>query len=517
MSRFNSREEFEQWKAERTARLKQAASNAPAAPDPTIDADDAERTERAIRLAWQAGAGIAVLMLIAVIVSASGFQILDFTPWSLIDAALILVLSFGVYKKDRASSLLLLLYFVISRIYLWEETGRPYGFLVTLMLGYFFLQGIRGTFAHHASSETDSGSPPWKPVAAALSIAALFVLLLFGEETGMPVDLSLVYSSGSHPAAASDWRPTVSPGGRFSIDMPGEPVLGSKTIEVNGEMRPLFSYTLLLSKNSAYTVQYLDVPERTGPEANAIQSDLNEERDRIIADAGGKLGGEIAVNLGSWTGREVQFENDRAAFRARLFMVDRRIYQCIAMMPKNRIFSDDVNRFLVSFRPMVDDLTAADNAPVVDTWLDFSPAGGRFSIEMPRMPVARQEPVRTSAGEMTLYLFNLDREELGQKYSVQYADYPEALMQQLRSANTVLGNASTVDVENIRGKLVSEKIVSLGRYPGRELQIENADIAMRIKLFFVDRRLYKITVVRPRLPGFSADDDRFMASFHLTP
>ena len=515
---FNSREEFEQWKAGRLALRKQTASSSPQpAPNQIIDDAAAEKTERSIRLAWQSGAGIGVLTLIAVIVSAGGFQVLGLTLWSLIDVALVLALSFGVYRKDRASSLLLLLYLVITRSYLFLETGKVYGLGITIILAYFFLQGIRGTFAYHSAAAVDAGNASWKPVAAALSITALFSLLLFGEPEGMPFDLSLVYSGAPRAAAAADWRPVVSDAGGFSIDMPGEPALDSKTIEINGKMSPVVSYSLVLSKNSAYTVSSMEAPDRTTTEANAIVDDLNAARDRVIGDAGGTLVSEKTVNLDNGTGREIHFENDRAAFRARIVEMNRWIYQCVAMAPKEHIFSDDVNRFLSSFRPTADDLPSADNAPVVDTWLEFSPSGGRFAVDMPRVPVARQENVRTSAGEMTLYVFDLDRYELRQKFSVQYADYPEQLMQKLRSADAVLSNASTADVENIRGTLVSEKTLTLDRYPGRELQIENADIRMRVKLFFVNKRLYKLAVVGPKQTDFSGDDEKFMTSFHLTP
>ena len=509
MSRFSSREEFEEWKAARPLQTRQ--------PEPDPDSADAERTEKAVKRAWIAGAGIGVLMLIAVVLSANGVQVLDLTLWGLIDVALILVLSFGVYAKNRTSALLLPLYLVISRTYIWIKTGAPYGLGVTIICGYFFLQGIRGAFSSHVAAESDSDTPSWKPVAAAISLAALFVLLLFGEQAGLPVDLSPAYYGGPRPAAAADWIPLVSAEGGFSIDLPGEPALDTKTVDVGGAMRPVSSYSLLLSKNYAYTVHYMDAPARETSDAHAIEIDLDSARDLALEDTGGNLVREDAVNLVNGTGREVLFEKDRTAFRALLVKANHRIYQVVATAPKEFIFSGDVNRFLSSFRPKPETVLTADDTLAVDTWQDFSPPGGRFTVDVPRLPVAGQESVRTSGGEMTLHLFELDRAELRQKFSVQYADYPEALMRKLRSADKALSNASTVDVENIRGTLVSEKTLSLGRYPGRELQIENTDTAMKIRLYFVERRLYKITTVRPRQTGFSEDDDKFMTSFQLTP
>ena len=80
----------------------------------------------------------------------------------------------------------------------------------------------------------------------------------------------------------------------------------------------------------------------------------------------------------------------------------------------------------------------------------------------------------------------------------------------------MLKKASTVDAFNIEGKVVSEKPLPLGSHPGRELQVENAELAMRIRLYLVDRRLYKVVASWPKSRVFSVDDERFLNSFRLT-
>jgi hypothetical protein len=134
---------------------------------------------------------------------------------------------------------------------------------------------------------------------------------------------------------------------------------------------------------------------------------------------------------------------------------------------------------------------------------------------MPGLPVSEQQTFTTKGGKMVLYLFNLNRGRMNERFSVQYTDYPEQFLKEARSANTVLKKASTVDAFNIGGTVVSEKSFPLGRHPGRELQVENAEMAMRIRLYLVDQRLYKVVTTWPKSRTFSADDERFLASFRL--
>jgi serine/threonine-protein kinase len=79
----------------------------------------------------------------------SGTAVRGFDAWSLLDVALIFGLSFGIYKKSRVCAVLMLAYFIVSKIVLMLEAGKPSGLLVALIFAYFYVQGIRGTVAFH--------------------------------------------------------------------------------------------------------------------------------------------------------------------------------------------------------------------------------------------------------------------------------------------------------------------------------------------------------------------------------
>lgn len=104
---------------------------------------------RKIKSAWVAGCISGAVTLAVTLLAMAGTQALGFTAWSLLDVALIFGLTFGIYKQSRVCAVLMLAYFVLSKIILMMEAGKPSGLLVALIFGYFYVQGILGTFAFH--------------------------------------------------------------------------------------------------------------------------------------------------------------------------------------------------------------------------------------------------------------------------------------------------------------------------------------------------------------------------------
>jgi hypothetical protein len=75
---------------------------------------------------------------------------MDFSAWNLLDVAVIAGLTFGIYRKSRACAIIMLVYFIGSKLLLWSETKSVSGLPMALIFGWFFFQGIRGTFTWHA-------------------------------------------------------------------------------------------------------------------------------------------------------------------------------------------------------------------------------------------------------------------------------------------------------------------------------------------------------------------------------
>lgn len=101
---------------------------------------DIEKANKAIRNAWIGGIIVGVAVFIFV---------LPADPFYLIDVFIIFGLTFGVYKKNRASAVMLFLYFIISKIFMFIESGNLMSLPLALILSYLFFDGLRGTFSYH--------------------------------------------------------------------------------------------------------------------------------------------------------------------------------------------------------------------------------------------------------------------------------------------------------------------------------------------------------------------------------
>ena len=71
-----------------------------------------------------------------------------------IDLVVVLILTFGVFKKSRISAILLLIYFILSAIFLFDlKSLTPifgiFTIIYALVFIYFFVQAIRGTLSYH--------------------------------------------------------------------------------------------------------------------------------------------------------------------------------------------------------------------------------------------------------------------------------------------------------------------------------------------------------------------------------
>ena len=116
--------------------------------DPTKELEQANQ-----KVVTAVGAGI-VSGVITTIVAL--FHLFGFDSWALIDAFIIFGLTFGIFKKNRACAIILLVYWVIDKISQMAAGGMTGGISGALgalpgliIFGPLFFQGILGTFAYH--------------------------------------------------------------------------------------------------------------------------------------------------------------------------------------------------------------------------------------------------------------------------------------------------------------------------------------------------------------------------------
>ncbi len=97
-----------------------------------------------IKSAWVAGLISAGITLLFAVAGVQGFDLANLT-----DVFLIAGLSYGIYRRSRVCAVVMLVYFVSSKILIVSETGQVSGLFVALVFLYFYGQGVVGTFAYH--------------------------------------------------------------------------------------------------------------------------------------------------------------------------------------------------------------------------------------------------------------------------------------------------------------------------------------------------------------------------------
>ena len=102
-----------------------------------------------IRNAWVAGLISAGVTLVVTLFAIFGVSLMGYTAWELLDVVLILGLTFGIYKRSRVCAIVMLVYFVISKIILISEGVKTNGLVTGVIFFYYYWQGVSGTFAYH--------------------------------------------------------------------------------------------------------------------------------------------------------------------------------------------------------------------------------------------------------------------------------------------------------------------------------------------------------------------------------
>ena len=120
----------------------------PPIPPDTLLKIQTNRALRKIKVAWVA-AVVAGVVTLAAVVSVTDTQVVGVSSWNFIDVVLIFGLAFGIYKKSRVCAIIMLIYFILSKIIMWTVSPSPIGLPVTVLFLYCFVQGVIGTFQYH--------------------------------------------------------------------------------------------------------------------------------------------------------------------------------------------------------------------------------------------------------------------------------------------------------------------------------------------------------------------------------
>jgi hypothetical protein len=156
-------------------------------------------------------------------------------------------------------------------------------------------------------------------------------------------------------------------------------------------------------------------------------------------------------------------------------------------------------------------------------WQQVVPEGGNCSIAMPGNPKRIDKTINNrSYGELIAKIWAFQPEkgtDLNLAYMVSYTDYPEGTIHS-DSVNILKDfYNSFIDgtINNVQGKLLSETIINLSGYPGREVRVDfkNGLALIRYRYFLVKRRLYMLQIIPLTENNFNTSINKFLDSFAL--
>jgi hypothetical protein len=155
----------------------------------------------------------------------------------------------------------------------------------------------------------------------------------------------------------ADWKDFSPKAAGFRVRLPGVPKEKSQKIEATQGITQVTLWGIE-REGIAFMVIRSELP----PDAVAggAKMTLDEARERGVQKSGGTLREEREIVLDGHPGREMVLDlpdsqvRGGGIYRARIYLVGRTHYQVLAMAPKARERSEEINAFLNSFRLEVD-------------------------------------------------------------------------------------------------------------------------------------------------------------------
>jgi hypothetical protein len=149
----------------------------------------------------------------------------------------------------------------------------------------------------------------------------------------------------------STWQEFTSREGRFAILMPGQPIQDTDVPAAGKGLDAFHKFSCYRdNKKELFMVWYTDLPDVTLQKLGADKL-VDILTDGVAKDAKGTILDKRAVSLDGAAGAEVRVKTPgTGVITARVFVSRNWAYQVCAAMPTGKASSEDVQRFLDSFR-----------------------------------------------------------------------------------------------------------------------------------------------------------------------
>ncbi len=146
---------------------------------------------------------------------------------------------------------------------------------------------------------------------------------------------------------------------------------------------------------------------------------------------------------------------------------------------------------------------------------EFQSQAGGFAVMLPGTPTEKTSTRNIPlVGPIDTYVFSVNKGAEG-FYGVAYSDFPKSHIQK-NTPEVLLDGGRDGAIAGIKGRLLSEEVISLSGYPGRDIKAEVAGGGIyRSRFFLVGCRFYQINWVGPKENAFSRGVEEYLNSFKL--
>lgn len=157
------------------------------------------------------------------------------------------------------------------------------------------------------------------------------------------------------------------------------------------------------------------------------------------------------------------------------------------------------------------------------TWYVLNLKAYGCKLEFPGEPTQKKQKINSAVGKLKLdmYIYEPAAQAKDENlvYLFNYTEYPSS---QVSSGDTealdaFFDNALKGAVNTVNGKLLSEKDISIGKYPGREAKIDYKEgvAIITVRLYLVENKMYMLETIAETKKDPNASITKFMNSFTL--
>jgi hypothetical protein len=150
-------------------------------------------------------------------------------------------------------------------------------------------------------------------------------------------------------------------------------------------------------------------------------------------------------------------------------------------------------------------------------WKEYIYPDDQFAISAPEEPRRETQRIRVVGGTSTAHIYSIAADEHGAFMIFVYLRHRS----DRRPERDVREQAGSGALRSVKGKLLAEAELALGRYRGAEIDLEEPAEAerkghrIRNRYYIVGRRVYQLMVIAPAGERFPAETERWFKSFRL--